>query len=49
MVPTAHHRRADFSHDVLGRTVDAPAWEEVRLAPEVEISVTGPAKTYRIF
>ncbi len=41
--------RADFSIDVLGRPVSAPPWEEVRLAPEVEIAVDGPAKAYRIF
>lgn len=41
--------RADFSSDVLGRRVTSPAWEEVRLAPEVEISVEGSAKAYRIF
>ncbi len=41
--------RPDFDRDVLGRTVQAPAWEEVRLAPEVEIEITGTAKTYRVF
>lgn len=41
--------RPDFGHDVVGRTITAPAWEEVRLAPEVEIAIAGSVKTYRIF
>lgn len=41
--------RASFASDALGRPVAGPAWEEVRLAPEVEISVEGAAKAYRIF
>jgi hypothetical protein len=46
---TARDVRADFSSDVLGRPVTSPAWEEVRLAPEIEITVEESAKAYRIF
>jgi len=41
--------RPDFSRDVLGRNVEGPAWEDVRLAPEVEIDVVDSVKTYRVF